>query len=72
MAALVVSGLPTERFCVEGFLPRKGGERRDRVAALMADERTTVVLEAPGRVAATLAELAAVDAGRAGSPSCAS
>jgi 16S rRNA (cytidine1402-2'-O)-methyltransferase len=64
VAALVISGLPTDRFCVEGFLPRKGGERRDRVAALMADGRTTVVLEAPGRLAATLAELAAVDAAR--------
>ena len=64
VAALVVSGLPTDRFCVEGFLPRKGAERRDRVAALMADGRTTVLLEAPGRVAATLADLAAVDASR--------
>ena len=64
LGALVVSGLPTERFCVEGFLPRKGPERRRRIAALMADERTSVVLEAPGRVAETLAELAAVDAGR--------
>jgi 16S rRNA (cytidine1402-2'-O)-methyltransferase len=61
VAALVISGLPTDRFCVEGFLPRKGGERRDRVAALMADGRTTVVLEAPGRVAATLGDLAALD-----------
>jgi 16S rRNA (cytidine1402-2'-O)-methyltransferase len=64
VAALVVSGLPTDRFCVEGFLPRKGGERRDRVATLMADPRTTVVLEAPGRLAATLAELAGVDGAR--------
>jgi len=64
VASLVVSGLPTDRFCVEGFLPRKGGERRERVAALMADRRTTVVLEAPGRVAATLAELALTDAER--------
>jgi 16S rRNA (cytidine1402-2'-O)-methyltransferase len=64
VSALVVSGLPTERFCVEGFLPRRGGERRARIAALMADQRTTVVLEAPGRVAATLAELAAVHAAR--------
>jgi 16S rRNA (cytidine1402-2'-O)-methyltransferase len=61
LAALVVSGLATDRFCVEGFLPRKGTERRRRVAALMADERTSVVLEAPGRVAGTLAELAALD-----------
>ena len=64
LAALVVSGLPTDRFCVEGFLPRKGTERRRRVAALMADERTGVVLEAPGRVAGTLAELAASDPAR--------
>ena len=64
LAALVVSGLPTDRFCVEGFLPRKGGDRRRRVAALLADERTTVVLEAPGRVSATLAELAALDPDR--------
>jgi 16S rRNA (cytidine1402-2'-O)-methyltransferase len=64
VAALVVSGLPTDRFCVEGFLPRKGAERRGRVANLMADQRTSVVLEAPGRVAATLSELAQVDAGR--------
>jgi 16S rRNA (cytidine1402-2'-O)-methyltransferase len=61
IGALVVSGLPTDRFCVEGFLPRKGTERRRRVAALMADERTCIVLEAPGRVAGTLSELAAVD-----------
>ena len=60
IGALVVSGLPTDRFCVEGFLPRKGGERRRRMASLVADERTTVVLEAPGRVAATLADLAEV------------
>ncbi len=64
LGALVVSGLPTDRFCVEGFLPRKGAERRRRIAALMADERTAVVLEAPGRVAATLAELAATDPAR--------
>jgi 16S rRNA (cytidine1402-2'-O)-methyltransferase len=64
LAALVVSGLPTERFCVEGFLPRKGPERRRRIGALLADARTTVVLEAPSRVAATLAELAALDPAR--------
>jgi 16S rRNA (cytidine1402-2'-O)-methyltransferase len=64
LAALVVSGLPTERFSVEGFLPRKGTERRRRLAALMADERTCVVLEAPGRVAGTLAELAGLDPAR--------
>ncbi len=61
VAALTVSGLPTDRFVVEGFLPRKGTDRRRRVAALLADERTSVVLEAPGRLAATLDELAALD-----------
>ena len=50
LGALVVSGLPADRFCVEGFLPRKGPERRRRLGALMADARTTVVLEAPNRV----------------------
>jgi 16S rRNA (cytidine1402-2'-O)-methyltransferase len=64
LAALVVSGLPTDRFCVEGFLPRKGTERRRRVAGLMADGRTCVILEAPGRVADTLAELAVLDPAR--------
>jgi 16S rRNA (cytidine1402-2'-O)-methyltransferase len=64
LGALVVSGLPAERFCVEGFLPRKGPERRRRIGALMGDARTTVVLEAPSRTAATLAELAALDPAR--------
>jgi 16S rRNA (cytidine1402-2'-O)-methyltransferase len=61
LGALVVSGLPADRFCVEGFLPRKGPERRRRIAELMADERTCVMLEAPRRVAATLAEVAVAD-----------
>jgi 16S rRNA (cytidine1402-2'-O)-methyltransferase len=64
VAALTVSGLPTARFVVEGFLPRKGTDRRRRVGALLADERTSVVLEAPGRLAATLDELAALDPDR--------
>jgi 16S rRNA (cytidine1402-2'-O)-methyltransferase len=64
VAALVVSGLPVDRFCMEGFLPRKGKERHQRVAAVMADQRTSVILEAPGRLAATLAELSTVDAAR--------
>ncbi|MHB1774774.1 MAG: 16S rRNA (cytidine(1402)-2'-O)-methyltransferase [Acidimicrobiales bacterium] len=58
LAALVVSGLPTERFCVEGFLPRRGPERRARLESLAAEERTTVLLESPGRLAGTLDELA--------------
>ena len=59
-AALVVSGLPTDRYCMEGFLPRKGAERRRRLAALADEERTVVLLEAPGRLAGTLNELASV------------
>jgi len=59
LAALVVSGLPTDRFAFEGFLPRRGGERRRRLGALAQAAVTTIVFEAPGRVAATLAELAA-------------
>jgi len=57
VAALVVSGLPTERYCVEGFLPRSGPARRARLASIGADERTTVLLEAPRRLADTLADL---------------
>jgi 16S rRNA (cytidine1402-2'-O)-methyltransferase len=55
--ALAVSGLPTDRFCFEGFPPRKPGERGRRFAELAADPRTQVLFESPRRVAATLAEL---------------
>jgi len=58
LAALVVSGLPTDRFSFEGFLPRKGAQRRSRLAELAAEARTTVLFEAPPRVAGTLADLA--------------
>jgi len=60
VAGLVVSGLPTGRFCFEGFLPRKGAERARRLAAVATEERTTVLFEAPHRLSATLAELAEV------------
>ena len=59
IAALVVSGLPTGRFVFEGFLPRKGSGRTARLAALAAEPRTIVLYEAPHRVAATIADLAA-------------
>jgi len=58
IAALVVSGLPTGRFCFEGFLPRKGSGRSERIDALRAEQRTTVLYEAPHRVRRTVAELA--------------
>ena len=57
VAALVVSGLPTDRFVFEGFLPRKGGERGARLAANAAEPRTVVLLESPHRVPATLGNL---------------
>lgn len=60
LAALVASGLSTERFVVEGFLPRKGRERGERLRALAADDRTSVVYESPRRVTATLSDLAEV------------
>lgn len=56
--ALVVSGLPARRWRFEGFLPRKGPERRARLAVLAASGETSVCYESPHRVAATLADLA--------------
>ena len=63
LAALVASGLATDRFCFEGFLPRSGRDRSERLAAVADEARTSVLFEAPGRVAATLADLAAVCGG---------
>ncbi len=56
--ALALSGLPCDRFCFEGFLPRKATERRTRLAALAAEPRTMVFFEAPHRLADSLAALA--------------
>ncbi|WP_062389421.1 16S rRNA (cytidine(1402)-2'-O)-methyltransferase [Demequina iriomotensis] len=58
LAALALSGLPTDRFCFEGFLPRKPGERTARLASLALEERTMVFFEAPHRLAATLGAMA--------------
>lgn len=57
--ALVVSGLDTTRFGFEGFLPRSGVARASRLAAIAAEPRTTVLYEAPHRIARTIADLAA-------------
>jgi 16S rRNA (cytidine1402-2'-O)-methyltransferase len=57
--ALAVSGLPTDRFCFEGFPPRRPGERQRRFAELADDRRTQVYFESGRRLAATLTELAA-------------
>ena len=58
LTALAVSGLPVDRFCFEGFLPRKAGERARRLASLAAEERTMVFFEAPHRTGAALAAMA--------------
>ncbi|HVM08965.1 MAG TPA: 16S rRNA (cytidine(1402)-2'-O)-methyltransferase [Acidimicrobiales bacterium] len=55
--ALALSGLPSLRWCFEGFLPRKGKDRAERLAALAREERTTVLYEAPHRLRETLADL---------------
>ena len=57
LAALVSSGFPPARFCFEGFLPRKGPERRKRIQEIGSETRTVVLYEAPGRVAGTLRDL---------------
>jgi 16S rRNA (cytidine1402-2'-O)-methyltransferase len=59
LAALMASGVPAPRWAFEGFLPRKGRERRERLARIASDDRATVLFEAPGRTAATLRDLAA-------------
>ncbi len=59
LTALALSGLPTDRFAFEGFLPRKDGERRSLIAELAAERRTLVFFESPHRLAESLAELAA-------------
>jgi 16S rRNA (cytidine1402-2'-O)-methyltransferase len=60
LAALAVSGLPVDRFCFEGFLPRKAGERRRRLEGLTAEPRTMVFFEAPHRTAQSLRAMAEV------------
>ena len=58
LTALAVSGLPVDRFCFEGFLPRKAGERSRRLAGLADERRTMVFFEAPHRTGAALAAMA--------------
>lgn len=59
-AALAVAGLPTDRFCFEGFLSAHGRERRTRLESLASETRTLVFFEAPHRIAETLEALAEV------------
>ncbi|MFD7920781.1 16S rRNA (cytidine(1402)-2'-O)-methyltransferase [Streptomyces sp. NPDC059740] len=60
LTALAVSGLPVDRFCFEGFLPRKAGERLGRLREVAAERRTLVYFEAPHRLDDTLAAMAEV------------
>ena len=57
-AALAVAGLPTDRFCFEGFLPARAAERRTALGALAHETRTLVFFEAPHRIVATLTDMA--------------
>lgn len=59
LTALAVSGLPTDRFAFEGFLPRKDGERAAALRSLAHEERTLVFFESPTRLGAALAAMAA-------------
>ena len=60
LMALALSGLPVDRFCFEGFLPRKGGERHRVITDLATEPRTMVFFEAPHRIAASLEVMAEV------------
>ncbi|MDX2879291.1 16S rRNA (cytidine(1402)-2'-O)-methyltransferase, partial [Streptomyces ipomoeae] len=63
LTALALSGLPVDRFCFEGFLPRKAGERLGRLREVADERRTLVYFEAPHRLEATLAAMAEVFGG---------
>jgi 16S rRNA (cytidine1402-2'-O)-methyltransferase len=60
LTALALSGLPVDRFCFEGFLPRKAGERLSRLREVAGERRTLVYFEAPHRLDDTLAAMAGV------------
>ncbi|MCW2529880.1 MAG: putative methyl transferase [Pseudonocardiales bacterium] len=70
LMALAVSGLPVDRFCFEGFLPRKPGERRRALASFENEPRTIVFFESPHRLAATLADAVDVLGGDRGAAVC--
>jgi 16S rRNA (cytidine1402-2'-O)-methyltransferase len=63
ISALAISGLPTDRWVFEGFLPRKGADRRARLTAIAGESRTALLYEAPHRLETTLRDLAAVCGG---------
>ena len=70
LAAVAASGLAGPRWAFEGFLPRSGRERRERIARVAADDRATVLFEAPNRLAATLRDLAAACGPERGAAVC--
>jgi 16S rRNA (cytidine1402-2'-O)-methyltransferase len=70
ITALAVSGLPSDRFCFEGFLPPKGGKRSRRLTDLAAEPRTMIFFESPRRLAATLADLAVALGGQRRAVAC--
>ena len=70
LAALAVSGLPVDRFCFEGFLPRKPGERTRRLTELAAEPRTMVFFEAPHRTAEALASMSTAFGGNRAAAVC--
>lgn len=57
LVGLTVSGLVSDRFCFDGFLPRKGADRKQRLAALATEQRTSVLFEAPHRLVRTIDDL---------------
>ena len=63
IAALSAAGLPSDRFCFEGFLPARAAARRRRLTELASDPRTFVIYEAPHRIAASLVDIAAACGG---------
>ncbi|MBV9025579.1 MAG: 16S rRNA (cytidine(1402)-2'-O)-methyltransferase [Streptomycetaceae bacterium] len=63
LTALALSGLPVDRFCFEGFLPRKAGERAGRLCEAADERRTLVYFEAPHRLGDTLAAMAEIFGG---------
>ncbi|MCW7943361.1 uroporphyrin-III methyltransferase [Streptomyces hygroscopicus] len=70
LTALALSGLPVDRFCFEGFLPRKAGERLSRLREVAEERRTLVYFEAPHRLGATLAAMAEVFGSQRGAAVC--
>jgi 16S rRNA (cytidine1402-2'-O)-methyltransferase len=70
LAAVAASGIAGPRWSFEGFLPRSGRERKDRLARIAADDRASVLFEAPTRLAATLRDLAAACGAERGAAVC--